>query len=66
MIDQQHLVNIAKAIEKGTRVTTLDELRAKGQNQVKVINAAKIMELIKEAVDIAIESMTGQKVGAER
>ncbi|MBI2919693.1 MAG: hypothetical protein HYY18_01260 [Planctomycetes bacterium] len=66
MVEQQHLVNIAKAIEKGTRVTTLDELRAKGQNQVKVINAAKIMELIKEAVDIAIESMTGQKVGAER
>ncbi|NUN47968.1 MAG: hypothetical protein HUU15_03960 [Candidatus Brocadiae bacterium] len=64
--NQQHLVNIAKAIEKGTRVTTLDELKAKGQNQVKVINAAKIMELIREAVDLAIDSMSGQKLSAER
>ena len=66
MVENQHLVNIAKAIEKGTRVTTLDELKAKGQNQVKVINAAKIMELIREAVDLAVDSMTGQKVGAEK
>jgi len=42
MADDQHLLNIARAIEKGTRVTTLDELKAKGQSSFKVINAAKI------------------------
>ena len=62
MVDQNHLVNIARAIEKGTRVATLDELKAKGQSSFKVINAAKIMELIKEAVDMAVDSMAGQKL----
>ncbi len=66
MVDQNHLVNIARAIEKGTRVATLDELKAKGQSSFKVINAAKIMELIKEAVDMAVDSMAGQKLTGEK
>lgn len=66
MVDQNHLVNIARAIEKGTRVATLDELKAKGQSSFKVINAAKIMELIKEAVDMAVDSMAGQKLSGEK
>ena len=40
MVDQNHLVNIARAIEKGTRVATLDELKAKGQSSFKVIKSS--------------------------
>lgn len=66
MADQTHLENIARAIEKGTRVATLDELKAKGQSSFKVINAAKIMELIREAVDMAVDSMAGSKLAGEK
>jgi len=66
MADNTHLENIARAIEKGTRVATLDELKAKGQSSFKVINAAKIMELIKDAVDMAVDSMSGSKLAGEK
>ncbi|KAF0247112.1 MAG: hypothetical protein FD180_51 [Planctomycetota bacterium] len=66
MADNTHLENIARAIEKGTRVTTLEELKAKGQSSFKVINAAKIMELIKDAVDMAVDSMSGSKLAGEK
>lgn len=66
MSNQSHIENIARAIEKGTRVATLDELKAKGQSSFKVINAAKIMELIKEAVDMAVDSMAGSKLAGEK
>ncbi|MCE9581335.1 MAG: hypothetical protein K8T20_02340 [Planctomycetes bacterium] len=66
MAEPNHLENIARAIEKGTRVATLDELKAKGQSSFKVINAAKIMELIRDAVEMAVTSMTGQKLTGEK
>ena len=66
MADNSQYENIARAIEKGTRVATLEELKAKGQSSFKVINAAKIMELIKDAVDMAVDSMAGSKLAGEK
>ena len=59
-------VDVRKVLQASSRQTTVDDLVRRGVRQVKVINAAKINEMISEAVERAISAAQVAVLEAER
>ncbi len=56
---EKKVINVREVLQQNSYTTTVDELRTRGKNRVRVINAQQISALIEEAVNRVISTTSG-------